>query len=631
MEPCRKNITMKCRITRDKKGMDKGMFPFYYLHLEKEDEKRVFLLAARRRKKSTTANYLISTDPTDLSRNGNSFMAKVRSNALGTMFTVFDNGDNPKKAAVVGDGIRQELAAIIYGPRKMTIIIPGLYENAGRKELRPISEKDSILERYKSHRMEEMIILNNKQPQWNEDTQSYVLNFHGRVTQASVKNFQIVHHLNRKGLCEFEVSNLSPDFKGGHAIWANQQRDLHNGLSLPAVADSSVRNCNEFVSWQIGVRVIEIAVNDKHLLIRQESDLPLPAEVEEIFVQVHTPSQTIRDIYEHRNHSTHKRIWDESFSDEAAQSSAWFSSIELCDRLLSDRSQRTKFDQLVTRRFDAVVLDDLYNPCGLLHTGLQRSIFIYWSMTGMRTESAWSHHSPSPPSYIPVPGTGFTDELDFWERTTNLAAYLRALYVHQHVVLRRIDSLAEKHFPGKLTEAFYMERNASINFVNHPPIFDFARPYMPRVNFVGGLHCRKPQPLPKDLESFVKKANNNDGFVVISSGRSQQWKYAPEDVTTNLLAAIAEKPNIQFIWQYDGKKLKSTPDNLFVQSWLPLQDLLGHEKCKAHVSNGGLNSVIESMWHGKYRPKWNQFISAINRVYVQHYKDEALIFQVGKD
>ena len=30
-------------------------------------------------------------------------------------------------------------------------------------------------------------------PVWSDDTQSYVLNFHGRVTQASVKNFQIVH------------------------------------------------------------------------------------------------------------------------------------------------------------------------------------------------------------------------------------------------------------------------------------------------------------------------------------------------------------------------------------------------------------------------------------------------------
>jgi hypothetical protein len=184
----------------------------------------------------------------------------------------------------------------------------------------------------------------------------------------------------------------------------------------------------------------------------------------------------------------------------------------LCDQLLSNKQNRAKFDNLVAKRFDSVVLDDLYNPCGLFHTGLQKSVFIYWSMTGMRTESAWANHSPSPPSYIPVPGTGLTDELDFWQRTFNLASYLRALYVHQHVVLRRIDALAHKHFGAKLPSAFGMERNASINLINHPPIFDFARPYMPRVckfnslnllirnalvlAFVGGLHCHKPNPLP---------------------------------------------------------------------------------------------------------------------------------------
>jgi tubby-related protein 1 len=49
--------------------------------------------------------------------------------------------------------------------------------------------------------MANLIELHNKTPVWNDDTQSYVLNFHGRVTQASVKNFQIVHDNDGKHNC----------------------------------------------------------------------------------------------------------------------------------------------------------------------------------------------------------------------------------------------------------------------------------------------------------------------------------------------------------------------------------------------------------------------------------------------
>ena len=48
--------------------MDRGLFPTYFLHMEKDDGRKVFLLAGRKRKKSATSNYLMSTDPTDLSR-----------------------------------------------------------------------------------------------------------------------------------------------------------------------------------------------------------------------------------------------------------------------------------------------------------------------------------------------------------------------------------------------------------------------------------------------------------------------------------------------------------------------------------------------------------------------------------
>lgn len=97
---------MKCRITRDRKGMDRGLYPTYFLHLEREDGKKVFLLAGRKRKKSATSNYIISTDATDLSRGGEAFVAKLRSNVLGTQFTLYDDGHKLNN--------RQELAGIVY-------------------------------------------------------------------------------------------------------------------------------------------------------------------------------------------------------------------------------------------------------------------------------------------------------------------------------------------------------------------------------------------------------------------------------------------------------------------------------------------------------------------------------------
>lgn len=46
LRPAPQGITVKCRITRDKKGMDRGMYPTYYLHLEREDGKKVRQLLA---------------------------------------------------------------------------------------------------------------------------------------------------------------------------------------------------------------------------------------------------------------------------------------------------------------------------------------------------------------------------------------------------------------------------------------------------------------------------------------------------------------------------------------------------------------------------------------------------------
>ncbi|XP_025781849.1 tubby-related protein 1 [Puma concolor] len=125
------------------------------------------------------------------------------SNLLGNRFTVFDNGQNPHRGGGSTDvgRLRQELAAVIYetnvlgfrGPRRMTVIIPGMNTENERVPIRPRNTSDGLLVRWQNKTLESLIELHNKPPVWNEDSGSYTLNFQGRVTQASVKNFQIVH------------------------------------------------------------------------------------------------------------------------------------------------------------------------------------------------------------------------------------------------------------------------------------------------------------------------------------------------------------------------------------------------------------------------------------------------------
>ena len=110
-----------------------------------------------------------------------------------------------------------------------------------------------------------------------------------------------------------------------------------------------------------------------------------------------------------------------------------------------------------------------------------------------------------------------TDDMTNFERTYNLISYLKSIYVHQHVIHPRIDAVVQvlvtipghrldsclqRHYKNAAS-AFVMERNASLNFVNTPPIFDFARPYMPRVVFVGCIHCRNATVLPSVSLSFI--------------------------------------------------------------------------------------------------------------------------------
>jgi hypothetical protein len=73
-------------------------------------------------------------------------------------------------------------------PRVLSVAVPNvnLPENDGAYE------PSDILSDMKTRNNQRWTHLRNKNPKWNENTQSHCLNFGGRVTQPSVKNFQLI-------------------------------------------------------------------------------------------------------------------------------------------------------------------------------------------------------------------------------------------------------------------------------------------------------------------------------------------------------------------------------------------------------------------------------------------------------
>lgn len=145
---------------------------------------------------------------------------------------------DPEFEPTLVKNVRKELGVALYasnvlgsrGPRKMRVAVPEVKKDGKimtwqpRQSLlaltllcflRPSSligrslslshpahavrpEKDGMLPKLKAKNYENMMIMINKPPRWNEQVGAYVLNFNGRVTMASVKNFQLITPENRE-------------------------------------------------------------------------------------------------------------------------------------------------------------------------------------------------------------------------------------------------------------------------------------------------------------------------------------------------------------------------------------------------------------------------------------------------
>ncbi|XP_032439530.1 UDP-glucuronosyltransferase 2B20-like [Xiphophorus hellerii] len=251
----------------------------------------------------------------------------------------------------------------------------------------------------------------------------------------------------------------------------------------------------------------------------------------------------------------------------------------------------TLMKTLKDTKFDLMLTDPAF-PMGVILGGylkLPMVCNVRWINNGESHQSI----APSPVSYVPVSGSELHDQMDFLERTKNMLHYLYSLYELYVVVNPAYADLFQKYFPPG-TDLVSLELSAEIWLCRGDFIFDFPRPTMPNMVYIGGFQCKEAQPLPDELEAFMQSSGEH-GVVVMSVGTFVS--VLPPEITEAIAAAFAELPQ-KVIWRFDGDKPSSLGRNTKLVKWLPQNDLLGHPKTKVFIAHGGTNGMYEAVYHG---------------------------------
>ncbi|KAG1930609.1 UDP glucuronosyltransferase 5 family, polypeptide G1 [Pimephales promelas] len=205
---------------------------------------------------------------------------------------------------------------------------------------------------------------------------------------------------------------------------------------------------------------------------------------------------------------------------------------------------------LKEKQYDLMLTDPAWGAGILLAHELKLPMVynVRWTTTG----EGHFDIAPSPMSYIPITGSGNTDKMNFFQRGAD-------------IWLMRVDF-----------------------------VFEFPRPTMPNVIYIGGFQCKPAKALPHDLEDFMQSSGEH-GVIIMSLGSF--ISALPDDFTAEIATAFARLPQ-KVIWKYTGKRPSTLGNNTLLVDWMPQNDLLGHPKTKVFVAHGGTNGVQEALYHG---------------------------------
>jgi hypothetical protein len=235
--------------------------------------------------------------------------------------------------------------------------------------------------------------------------------------------------------------------------------------------------------------------------------------------------------------------------------------------------------------YDIAILDNAATGChsALVH---QKNIpfilygVLYWELL---------FRNAMLPSFVPSMFSSFSDQMSFLDRLQNTCIYLL-----DHVFLVSVYDVVVPHTAPPVSVVEIVE-SSLFYFVLDDISVAYPRPLMPNMIYVGDIVPQPVTPLSRDIARFVDGAEH--GVVLASFGSF--FDFLPPDIAAKFCSVFHSIPQ-KVIWKLKRSHLcKADPEKVMLLDWLPQNDLLGHADVKLFVSHCGMNSVLESIYHGK--------------------------------
>ncbi|EDW66953.1 UDP-glycosyltransferase UGT5 [Drosophila virilis] len=203
----------------------------------------------------------------------------------------------------------------------------------------------------------------------------------------------------------------------------------------------------------------------------------------------------------------------------------------------------------------------------------------------------------SPQAYNPLISSPRSNPMTFYERLENHWEIWLEKLVQSFIHYPKMEQQYAKYFPQAKKSLSETLDSFALMLLGQHFTLSYARPYLPNMIEVGGLHiAQKQKALPEDIKHFIE--TSPEGVIYFSLGSNVKSKDLPVE-TRNMLMMVFGGLKQRVLWKFEDDQLPNKPDNVFISKWFPQPDILAHPNVKLFITHGGLLSTIESIYFGK--------------------------------